>query len=97
MFIILTWLALSVAVGMFAHIRRDRDGFGWGLLALIISSLLAGIFVAILKEKSRRIVITKYRSSDIFTENGYAPGSEAERFRSSHDRQQLRYSELKVR
>jgi hypothetical protein len=52
MTIILAWTLLSVAVGMFASIRRDRSGLGWFVLALIVSPLLAGIFVAILKERS---------------------------------------------
>jgi hypothetical protein len=45
------WVAFSVAVGVFASVRRNRNGFGWGLLALIISPLLAAIFCAILREK----------------------------------------------
>jgi disulfide bond formation protein DsbB len=48
--LVVFWLAFAIAVGMFAGIRRNRFGFGWFLLALIISPLLAGIFVAILKE-----------------------------------------------
>jgi hypothetical protein len=49
--LIIFWFALSVAVGMFAEIRRNRSGFGWFILALIISPLLAGIFCAILERK----------------------------------------------
>lgn len=48
----LFWVAFSIAVGMFAGTRRNRSGFGWFILAMIISPLLAGIFVAILKERS---------------------------------------------
>jgi hypothetical protein len=50
MLIFITWIAFSIAVGMFASIRRNRNGVGWFFLALIMSPLLAGIFVAILKE-----------------------------------------------
>jgi hypothetical protein len=49
--IILFWIAFAIAVGMFASIRRDRNGIGWFVLALTISPLLAFTFVAILKEK----------------------------------------------
>jgi hypothetical protein len=45
------WAAFSVAVGVFASVRRNRNGFGWGLLAMVISPLLAGVFCAILREK----------------------------------------------
>ena len=47
----LFWIAFAIAVGMFASIRRRRNGFGWFLLALFISPLLAIIFVAILNER----------------------------------------------
>ena len=49
-FLFVFWLAFAGAVGIFAHVRRNRFGFGWFLIALVISPLLAGIFVAILKE-----------------------------------------------
>jgi hypothetical protein len=51
MTIILFWIGGAIATGMFAHIRRNRNGFGWFVLALLISPILAGIFVAILREK----------------------------------------------
>jgi hypothetical protein len=50
--IFLFWIAFSIVVGMFASIRRDRSSLGWFLLALIISPLLAGTFVAILQPKA---------------------------------------------
>jgi hypothetical protein len=46
--VFLFWLGGAVAVGMFAAIRRNRSAMGWFLLALLISPLLAGIFLAIL-------------------------------------------------
>ena len=46
--IFLFWIAFSVAVGMFAHHRRGRNGLGWGLISLLISPLLAIVFVAVL-------------------------------------------------
>jgi hypothetical protein len=51
------WIGFSVAVGMFASIRRNRSGFGWGVLAILISPLLAGIFLAILPVKPEQIVV----------------------------------------
>lgn len=50
MWILLFWLPLCIAVGMFASIRRNRSGLGWFLIALVSSPLLAMIYVAILKE-----------------------------------------------
>jgi hypothetical protein len=44
------WCVFSIAVSLFASVRRNRHAFGWFILAIIISPLLAGIFLAILKE-----------------------------------------------
>jgi hypothetical protein len=51
MIFLLTWTAFSIAVGLFAQVRRNRNAFGWGLLAFIISPVIAGVFCAILREK----------------------------------------------
>lgn len=51
MIIFLLWLALCIAVGMFASIRRNRNGFGWFAFSFFLSPLLGIIFVAILREK----------------------------------------------
>ena len=48
---VFTLLFLDVLVGLFASQRRNRDGIGWFLIALLISPLLAFLFVAILHEK----------------------------------------------
>jgi uncharacterized membrane protein YccC len=42
--IFLLWIGLSIAVGMFASIRRNRSGWGWFLLPALVSLLLAFIF-----------------------------------------------------
>jgi hypothetical protein len=42
--IFLLWIGLSIAVGMFASIRRNRSGWGWFLLPTLVSLLLAFIF-----------------------------------------------------
>ncbi len=49
--IILLWLPLCIAAGLFASVRRSRSGFGWFLIAFFFSPLLAIIFCAILREK----------------------------------------------
>ena len=41
------WIILSFAVGFFAAVRRNRNGLGWFVLALLISPPIAFIFVAI--------------------------------------------------
>jgi hypothetical protein len=38
-------------VALFANERRNRNGFGWFVLALLISPVLVGIWVAILPPK----------------------------------------------
>lgn len=42
--IFLLWLVCSIAVGVLANGMR-RSGYGWCLLALFISPLIAGILV----------------------------------------------------
>ena len=56
MLIVITWITFSIAVGMFASIRRNRSGMGWFFLALILSPLLAIAFVAILREKPTQVI-----------------------------------------
>lgn len=38
------WLVLAIVVGVIAG-SRNRNGFGWFILALVISPLIAGILV----------------------------------------------------
>lgn len=49
MTIVIGWILFAIAVGIFAN-RRGRSGFGWWLLALAISPLIAGVFVAVLPD-----------------------------------------------
>lgn len=49
--LIFFWLLLSLAVGIWAS-NKGRSGFGWFLLAIIISPLLAGIFLAVSTNRS---------------------------------------------
>lgn len=49
---LIIWIALCIAVGVFAN-NRGRTGGGWFLLSLIISPLLGFIFVAVTKDLRR--------------------------------------------
>jgi uncharacterized membrane-anchored protein len=41
----LIWIGLCIVVGVAAQSRRNRNGFGWFLLSLLITPLLAGLLV----------------------------------------------------
>jgi hypothetical protein len=47
-FILVWWLFFSVAAGMFAQVRRNREGPIWGVIALVFSPLVAFTLLAIL-------------------------------------------------
>lgn len=49
--LVLSWVAFAILVGVFAVVRRNRGFFSWFVLALILSPLFAGILCAILKER----------------------------------------------
>jgi hypothetical protein len=49
--IVLAWIFLSIAAGMFASIRRNRSGFGWFLSALVFSPVAMFVILAILRPK----------------------------------------------
>ena len=56
------WIFFCVAAGMFAHIRRNRYGAEWFLVAIIVASvalvfspLVAFVLLAILKEGPPRL------------------------------------------
>src|ERR1700687_1332534 len=57
------WLVLSVLVGLWAS-RKGRSGFGFFLLAVIISPLVAGLIVLIIRPA------TVGPTSFILTDNG---------------------------
>lgn len=48
------WIVLSIAAGVFASNHRNRSGFGWFLLSLLISPLLGFVFVAVSKKLPER-------------------------------------------
>lgn len=45
------WLLLAIAVGVWAS-NRGRHGFGWFLIACVVSPLVAGIFLAVTANKA---------------------------------------------
>jgi hypothetical protein len=45
MIILFFWIGFSVAVGIAANTRNGRGGFGWFVVALIISPILAAAFL----------------------------------------------------
>jgi hypothetical protein len=59
------WLPLCIIVGVAAHSRRGRSGFGWFLLsALLLSPLLAGLLVLALPDlRLKRAAIAEARES----------------------------------
>jgi hypothetical protein len=48
---VLGWLFFSIAAGMFAHIRRNRNGIGWFFVAIFFTPLVAFVLLAILQVK----------------------------------------------
>lgn len=54
--IFLVWIFFSVIVGMIAS-NKNRSGFGYFLLALVISPILAGILVLVLSNEKPDVLI----------------------------------------
>jgi hypothetical protein len=62
MIIVFFWIVFSAAVGLFASVRRNRNGFGWFVLSLLVSPIIAIIFCAILESKPKKIEpVVEYR------------------------------------
>ena len=57
---ILFWLGFCVGVGYYAS-KKGRSAFIWGLLAFFFSPLLAGVVLALLKDKTVSADITQLR------------------------------------
>ena len=55
--VFVTWLFLAAVVGVFASQRRNRNGFGWFMLAVLISPMLAFLLAAAMatKDKAERV------------------------------------------
>lgn len=54
----LVFIGFCVAVGMFAQ-KKGRSALGWGLASLLISPLLAGIILALVKDLSQEEAVNK--------------------------------------
>ena len=54
------WLVLTFVIGVAAE-RRGRSGFGWFLLALFLSPLIAGILLAVFPDKNLRALLEEPR------------------------------------
>jgi len=46
------YLGFSIAIGIWAS-KRGRSGFGWGLLSLVISPLIAGILIVVMNNNAQ--------------------------------------------
>ncbi|MGH6875935.1 MAG: hypothetical protein ACREHV_01010 [Rhizomicrobium sp.] len=58
MLIALIWLVLAIVVGGAAS-GRGRSGFGWFLLAVLISPLIAGVLIAVLPDLEGRALLER--------------------------------------
>ena len=52
--VIVVWLAVSIAAGIFAR-NRGRSGLGWFLISLLISPIIAFIFLLVMKNKKKEL------------------------------------------
>jgi hypothetical protein len=56
------WVVLAFVIGVAAQ-RRDRSGFGWFLLAILLSPLIVGILLAVLPDLYTRSLLEEPRRS----------------------------------
>jgi hypothetical protein len=76
--IFLVWFGLAVLVGIFAETRRNRNGVAWFFWAVLISPLLAGILLAILREIPPPVTAhTSAQLASYYAEAGPRPVSPA--------------------
>lgn len=57
------WVAFSIAAAIFAS-SRGRSGFAWFLVSMIISPLIAFVFIAVMKNEAMPPVTTKTPTSE---------------------------------
>ncbi|CAB3642918.1 zinc ribbon domain-containing protein [Achromobacter pestifer] len=50
-YLIIPWIVLAMVVGVAAS-GRGRKGFGWTVLACLISPIVAGIFLMVIDDRS---------------------------------------------
>ena len=75
------WFVLAFVIGVAAE-RRGRSGFGWFLVALLLSPLIAGILLAVFPDKHLRALLEEPRRSSAVDDQallrnieGAGPGS----------------------
>jgi hypothetical protein len=78
--IILVWLVFSVIVGVAAN-ERGRNGAGWFFISMLISPLIAGLFVLALgrSEKIQIDKVAKRSAPRMFHTRTSEPGLAAQR------------------
>jgi len=60
--VVIIWFVLAIVIGVAAQ-RRDRSGFGWFLLAILLSPLIVGILLAVLPDLYTRSLLEEPRRS----------------------------------
>lgn len=62
-FVVLVWLAFSIFVAIRAH-ARGRFGFGWFLLSIFFSPVLAGLALLLLPAKNEPVAASANPQED---------------------------------
>ena len=78
----ITWVLLSVVVGMVASNYRNRNGFGWFLLAFIVSPLIAGLLVLATKPLDNTPRMTRRQMIDRLEELKRIDSREKEKWKN---------------
>ena len=65
MLIIALWIGIAIVVGVGAH-GRGRSGFGWFLLAIFLSPLIAGLLLVVLPDLYVRDLLNEARRTAKF-------------------------------
>jgi hypothetical protein len=63
--IFLFWIGLAIVIGVAAH-YRGRSGFGWMLLAMILSPILIGLLLFVIPRVDVSVTVQQTRSSRNF-------------------------------
>jgi len=59
--VVLLWLGIAVVIGVGAK-GRGRSGFGWFLLAIFLSPLVAGLLLVVLPDLRLRELLSRRAS-----------------------------------
>jgi peptidoglycan/LPS O-acetylase OafA/YrhL len=60
--ILLLWLGIAIVIGVGAK-GRGRSGFGWFLLAIFLSPLVAGLLLVVLPDLRLRELLSRRAST----------------------------------